>query len=214
MKYKIDEDEMYDFIKQWLKKYREISATICKNDGELHFENITEGTEEKVKVPPEKCEVGEPIGYIHTHNEEKGISDVDIFEYLQASLRNRTKFPRLDCVVYPVYKNKRMNEVRIECDYVNKIHEKDIKEIPLFGKERDEENIDFIKYGSPYSIRGTFHTLGFVSDMNSIREKLRKENKVRTDNEVVAKVLWEDDRPCALDIDDIYLDFGGENELV
>ena len=208
MKYKIKEEEMFNFLSKWLKTGYEVSATICKKDNTLHFENITIGSKEKVKIPEFSCNEGTPFGYIHTHSEEKGISDVDIFCYLQHSLTDKTKFPRMDCVIYPMYdKDGRLYKIGMECDYVSKIKHDDVKQIPKFGKERDEQNIEFIKHGNPYIIRGLFEKMAFIADMNEIRKSLIDKKLIKNKRQDIAKIIWKNNKPSEIDIDDIELDF-------
>lgn len=174
-------NETRKIINSMLKEFKEIVGGLCKEGDKLHIVNIKSGSKEWVKAPKQKCDKGEFFGDIHTHTEEKGISDADIFQEVKWNLNNSRVTPRLSCVIYPKYtKDDVLNKLCLECDYIKKFGEKEISEIPdVLGEKRKKENIEFLKYGDIRSVGGAgwggmFQRLGFITDMYNIRNNLIK----------------------------------------
>jgi len=209
------EEEIRKFISPALKEFREFTANLCRVGNELHTEKITKGSEEWVKAPEPTCERGEFIGDIHTHTEEKGVSDVDIFQEIQWNLNKERQIPRMSCVIYPKYnKQDILEKMALQCDYIKEFGEKEILEIPkpfiIEGKrlERKKEEIDFFKRGSPRQVgadggwAGMIARHGFISDMRNIRLNLIEKGFIDTFEDDIIKIKKAEKNTALIDIKD------------
>jgi len=164
----------------------------------LHIEKLSGGSEEFVETPEAKCIKGEFAGDIHTHCEEKGISNVDVFQEVQWNLNKERPTPRLACVTYPMYdKKNKLFKMGIECDCIKDFGEKEIQEIPsplvIKGVHQPRENMEFLKKGSARAVGseggwgGMIATSAFVADMNNIRRNLKEKGFIETSNKEIVE---------------------------
>ena len=206
--YVLKDEEINKLIRPMLKECREFSANLCKDNSNLHIEKLTGGSQEYVKSSEPKCDKGKFTGDIHTHCDEKGISDVDIFQEVQWNLNKERPTPRLSCVTYPMYNKKdKLFKLGMECDCIKNFGEKEILDIPtpvyVKGKrvKRKEDEIKFFKEGSPKMVgraggwAGMLQKDLFVADMHNIRNKLQEKGLIKTEQKEVAKITLKPEDP-------------------
>lgn len=205
-----------DTVEYFLKLYskygyeNEFSQTLCLyKDKLIEGGEVCVGSSCGVKKPSMTCEIGTPIGDLHSHTEpyfnrapfDKGTSDIDIFGIVKDGLNKKITFPHLACVFAPVADEKthKLAGYDITCEQFDEFTEDDIRGIPTgvtTTKEADgkrvedihtfgDQEIKYLKLGSPPGgeggWEGTFKRLGFTMGMAHIKMNLEKKGLMRQD---------------------------------